>query len=117
MYNKHTNTKTDFKVIIENRICISFNTDKKRNEFIAKLKGTREITCITNSLYPWNHDDGIHNLILPSEFAKQIGMKDVDRIKRAIRNKKIKTEKVGNEDCIVEKYGHYYINGAIYYKE
>lgn len=111
MYNKHTNKKTEFTVVIENKICISFNTEKKRKEFIARLNGKRQITCITNSSYPWNQNDGTHNLVSPSDFAKRVGIEDVNRVSRAIKNGKIKTEMLGNDAYIVEKNGHCYING------
>lgn len=111
MYNKHTNTKTVFTVIIENKIAISFNTEKKRKTFIARLKGTRQITCITDSSYPWNPEEGIHNLISPTDFAERVGIKDVNRVTRAIRKGKIKTEILGDNAYIVEKHGHCYING------
>jgi hypothetical protein len=62
MYNKHTNTKTVYTAIIENKVGVSFNTEEKRRAFIEKLKGTRQITCVTNCSYPWNPEEGIHNL-------------------------------------------------------
>lgn len=114
MYNKHTNEKTYYSLIIENKICISFNTKKKREEIISRLNGTREITCISNFSYPWNPEEGIHNLISPADFARYIGVKDINRITRAIKNRKIKTEKLGNSVYIVEKFGNCYINGIPY---
>ncbi|NMA58829.1 hypothetical protein [Clostridium cochlearium] len=74
MYNKHKNVKTIYLVIIENKTCISFNTEKKRKEFIARLKGSRQITCITDCSYPWNLGEGVHNLISPSDFAERTGI-------------------------------------------
>jgi hypothetical protein len=117
MYNKHTNTKTEFQAIIDNKVGIAFNTDKKRKAFIAKLKGTRKVTAISNIQYPWNPEDGVHNLISTSDFAKRLGIEDVSRIERAIKNGKVKTEKLGDNDYIVEKYDHYHINGCIRYIE
>lgn len=112
MYNKHTHTKTEFQVIIENKFGISFNTEKKRKAFISRLKGTREITCMSNVEYPWNVQEGEHNLISVSDFAKRVGIKDVTRITKAIKSGKIKTEMVGNDSCIVIKNGCCYINGS-----
>lgn len=117
MYNKHTNTKTEFQAIIDNKIGVAFNTDKKRKAFIARLNGTRKVTALSNVQYPWNPEDGVHNLVSPSDFAKCLGIKDASRIERAIMNGKVKTEKVGDKNYIVEKYDHYYINGYIRYIE
>ncbi len=106
MYNKHTNTKIEYQVVIENKICIGFNTDKKRKTFIARLKGTRKITSMANVNYPWNPDDGIHNLTHPKDFAKEWNV-DVDRVIKGIRNGKFQTEKVGDQDWMVNIKGYY----------
>lgn len=111
MYNKHTKQKTDFQITIENKICISFNTEKKRQNCIKKLKKTRQITCLSQCSYPWNPEEGVHNLISPSDFAERIGIKDIERIIKSIKKGKIKTEILGDNTYIVEKNGYCYING------
>lgn len=112
MYNKHTNTKVEYQLIIDNKIAISFNTDKKRKEIIKKLKGTRNITSRGNVEYPWNPEEGFHSLLFPSTFAERTGIKDVNRVIRAIKKGKIKTEKLGDDEVIVEKYGYCIIKGV-----
>ena len=106
MYNKHKNEKTMYSVMIENKTGISFNTEKKRKEFIVRLKGTRKITCITNVSYPWNPENGFHNLESVSDFAKCIGIKDVSCITKAIKNGKLKTELLDNNAYIVINDGN-----------
>lgn len=115
MYNKHTNTKIEFQVIIDNKVCVAFNTDKKRNAFMDRLKDTRKVTCIGNVEYPWNPEDGIHNLISSSDFAKRVGIEDVNRVTRAIKKGKIETEMLGEDTYIVEKNGYFRINGVLKY--
>ncbi|GEM_PF-1253793 len=106
MYNKHTNTKIEYQVVVDNKVCIAFNTDKKRKAFIARLKGTREITSISNVEYPWNPNDGLHNLVSPQEFAEEWGV-DVAKVMRSIRNGKLQVEKLGKQDYIVNVHGYY----------
>lgn len=113
MYDKHKNIKIDFQVVVDNKICIGFNTAKKRNEFIKKLNGTRKVTSIANVQYPWNLGDGVHNLMSPSNLAEKIGI-DISRIIKAIKNGKLKTEKCFDETMIVEHYGHIEINRIHY---
>lgn len=60
MYNKNKKEKVEYQVIIENKLVISYNTSKKRNEFIKRLNGSRRITCITNVSYPWDIENGLH---------------------------------------------------------
>lgn len=116
MYDKHTNTKVEYQIIIDNKIAISFNTEKKRKEIIKRLKGTRNITCISDAGYPWNPDDGIHNLVSASKFAEHWGIKDLNKVVRAIKNGKLQTEKLGDELYIVNVHDHYLINGILHYK-
>lgn len=61
MYNKNKGLKTVYQIIIENKIVLSFNTDKKRENFMKLLNNTRKITCLSNVSYPWNLEKGIHN--------------------------------------------------------
>jgi hypothetical protein len=52
MYNKNKGLKTDYQIIIENKIVISFNTDRKRENLMKLLNNTRKITCLSNISYP-----------------------------------------------------------------
>lgn len=61
MYNKHKGEKIEFQIIIENKIVISFNTEKKRANFVKSLNNARKITCLSNVSYPWNLENGIYN--------------------------------------------------------
>ncbi len=63
MYNKHTNRKIEFSVVVDNTICISFNTEKKQKEFIENVKFPRQVTCISKVSYPWNLQSGMHILV------------------------------------------------------
>lgn len=112
MYNKNTCEKTMYGVVIENQFWVQFNTKKKRTAFLKKL-GSRVVTCISNVSYPWNLEDGVHNLKTPQEFAKIYGC-DTARVLRAIKNRKFKCESLTGVQYIVEKDGYYTINGASY---
>lgn len=63
MYNKNKGEKIEYQLIIDNKLCITFNTSKKRKDIIKKLNNTRNITYITNFSYPWDLEDGIKNKI------------------------------------------------------
>ncbi len=63
MYNKHMSLKIEYHVVIDNKVVLSFNTEKKREQFMKKLNGTRKITCITDVQYPWNIKSGFYNLV------------------------------------------------------
>jgi len=58
MYNKHKDQTTVYQSIIDNKVCVSFNTDQKRQAFIEKVvsEGRRRITCITNVIYPGRYN-------------------------------------------------------------
>lgn len=54
MYNKHKNETIVYQAIIDNKTCISFNTEKKRSAFIKKVaaEGRRKITYLSQIVYP-----------------------------------------------------------------
>lgn len=54
MYNKHKNQTTMYQAIVDNKIGVQFNTEKKRQAFVEKViaEGKRRITCQTNVIYP-----------------------------------------------------------------
>ncbi len=54
MYNKHKNETIVYQVIIDNKTCISFNTEKKRSAFMKKVtaEGRRKITYLSQVIYP-----------------------------------------------------------------
>ncbi|WP_206458730.1 hypothetical protein [Anaerovorax sp. IOR16] len=113
MYNKHKSVKIMYQAIIDNKVSVQFNTSKKRDLFISKVEkeGRRKITCISSVSYPWNLDDGNHNLKSKKEFAQIIGC-SVEKVERAIKNGFLETEHLGNEHYIVEKNDTYWIKGC-----
>jgi len=113
MYDKNKFAKIMYQVIIDNKVAVEFNTDKKREDFLKQIGSTRNVTCISNVLYPWNIEDGFHNLISPEDFANNFGY-NVSKVKRAIQNGKFKYEPVGGKPYIVEKNDYYEINGGHY---
>lgn len=58
MYSKHKKESTIYQVIIDNKLAINFNTDKKRSTFIERVRneGRRQVTCITNVIYPGRYN-------------------------------------------------------------
>lgn len=68
---------------------------------------------MTNWLYPWNYEEGIHNFLSPSDFARRANIKDIEHVTRAIKNGKIKVETFVDDSYIVQKNGHCYINGVL----
>jgi hypothetical protein len=53
MYNKHLNKTIVYQVVVDNKIVISFNTKKKQDAFVEKLKaeGRRRIGSIGSVIY------------------------------------------------------------------
>ena len=112
MYNKHDYSFTMYQVIVENKTCIQFNTDKKRKAFIAKLKN-RKVTCISNVSYPWNPDDGKHNLMSLKDFASLINI-PLHRVERAMRNGFLQIEYTGDTPMVVNANDRYRIKGKTF---
>lgn len=115
MYNKHKNVKVMFQAIIDNSLCVQYNTAKKRDAFVKLVAKTpnHEVTCVSNVAYPWNPDDGLHGLKSPDDFAKLIGT-TVEKVHRATKNGYLQTERLGNEQYIVSNNGTYVIKGIHY---
>jgi hypothetical protein len=113
MYSKNKCNKIIYQVIIDNKVSVEFNTNKKRETFLKRVGNTRNVTCISNFAYPWNVEDGFHNLISPEDFASNFGY-SISRVKRAIQNGKFKCEPVGDNPYIVEKNDYYEIGGGCY---
>lgn len=115
MYNKRENKKVMFQAIIDNSLCVQYNTAKKRDALVKLVAKTSNhtVTCVTNVLYPWNADDGLHGLKSPEEFAKLTGT-TVEKVHRAIKNGYLQTEYLGGAPYIVNSHGTYVIKGIHY---
>jgi hypothetical protein len=113
MYSRNRCEKIMYQVIIDNKVGVEFNTEKKREALLKQIGCTRNVTCTSNAIYPWNVEDGLHNLKSPEDFANTFGY-NVSKVKRAIQNGKLKCEPVGGEPYIVEKNDYYEINGGCY---
>lgn len=112
MYNKHTCSIIKYQVIIDNKTCIEFNTEKKRNEFLAKIKN-HAVTCISNSEYPWNPNDGKHNLMTLKDFSEYINV-PLHRVERAAKNGFLQLEYTGDIPYVVNANGDFRIKGITY---
>lgn len=104
-----------FQAIVDNQVAMEFNTAKKRDAFVKQVNKTanHKITCVSSVCYPWNIEDGTHNLKSPEEFAKLINV-SVEKVLRAIKNGYLQTERLGDEDYIVDNKGTYRIKGIHY---
>jgi hypothetical protein len=116
MYSKNECQKIIYQVIIDNKFGVEFNTKQKRETFLERVGNMRNVTCISNIAYPWNVEDGLHNLKSPQDFANDFGY-SVSRVRRAIQNGKFKCESVGGDPYIVEKNDYYEISGGCYHLE
>lgn len=112
MYNKHTCTITMYQVIVDNKTCIQFNTEKKRRLFISKVKN-RQITCISDVSYPWNPDDGRHNLISLKDFSDLINI-PLHRVERAMKKGFLQIEYCGDTPMVVNASDRYRIKGRTF---
>lgn len=115
MYNKHKCEKVMFQAIVDNRTAVEFNTAKKRDNFVKLVAKTKnhKVTCVSSVSYPWNPENGIHNLKSPEEFANLLNC-TTEKVHRAIRNGYLQTEYLGNQKYIVDDHGTYRIKGIHY---
>lgn len=115
MYNKHKCKKIMFQAIVDNKTVIEFNTSKKRDMFVDMINNSKNhtITRISQVSYPWNINDGIHNLKSPEDFAKIINCSE-EKIYRAIKNGYLDVEYVGGEKYIIDNHGTYRIKDGYY---
>jgi hypothetical protein len=104
-----------FQTIVDNRVVMEFNTAKKRDAFIKMLAKipNHKITWVSTVCYPWNIENGMHNLKSPEDFAKLINC-SVEKVLRAIKNGFLQTERLGNNAYIVDNQGTYVVKGVPY---